>query len=81
MSAGAVYAHAKLVLMPSRYFEAYGRVAKEASLLKLPVVASARGGIPEAVSGDYRLVEQVEDIDEWVRSLRWMLQHAASDVS
>lgn len=44
-----VYARAKLVLAPSQWLETWGRIATEAHLSGIPVLASDRGGLPEAV--------------------------------
>jgi glycosyltransferase involved in cell wall biosynthesis len=44
-----VYRHAKLVLAPSQWLETWGRIATEAHFSGIPVLASDRGGLPEAV--------------------------------
>lgn len=43
------YLHAKLVIVPSVWNEAYGRVSVEAQYLGIPVLVSNRGGLPETV--------------------------------
>jgi len=73
MSIGAMYAFAKIVLMPSRWAEAFGRVVVEAQCLGIPVVASARGGIPEAMHDPENLVYELENIDEWRAKLKKFL--------
>ena len=40
---------ARVVLMPSQWVETWGRVASEAQVSGIPVIASNRGGLPEAV--------------------------------
>jgi len=45
------YRMSRLVLMPSLCQEALGRVAVEAALNGIPVLASRRGGLPEALNG------------------------------
>lgn len=45
------YALSRVVLMPSLCEEAFGRVAVEAMLNGIPVLASRRGGLPEALAG------------------------------
>lgn len=62
---GSVYAHARLLLVPSRWHEAFPRVVLEAQALGIPVVASARGGIPEAMIHPDRLVHDIENIADW----------------
>lgn len=44
-----VYGRARLLLAPSRWIESWGRVASEAQVSGLPVLASSSGGLPEAV--------------------------------
>lgn len=44
-----VYRQAKVVLAPSQCMETWGRVATEAHLSGIPVLASDSGGLPEAV--------------------------------
>jgi glycosyltransferase involved in cell wall biosynthesis len=46
---GQVYKHARFLVLPSIWIEAFGRVAPEAMGYGLPVVASNVGGIPEVV--------------------------------
>ncbi len=44
-----LYARARLLLAPSQWEEAWGRVVTEAHLNGIPVLASSRGGLPELV--------------------------------
>jgi glycosyltransferase involved in cell wall biosynthesis len=46
------YLHAKLLIVPSVWNEAYGRVSVEAQFLGIPVLVSNRGGLPETVKYD-----------------------------
>ncbi len=46
------YRNAKLVLVPSLWNEAFGRVALEAKTLGIKVIVSNKGGLPEAVDYD-----------------------------
>jgi len=52
-----VYGKSKILLAPSIWEEAYGRVATEAQLSGIPVIASARGGLPEAVGPGGLLID------------------------
>jgi glycosyltransferase involved in cell wall biosynthesis len=65
----SIYAEAKLVLVPSRWQEAWGRVVTEAQLSGIPVLASARGGLPEAVGPGGILVAPDAGLPEWARAL------------
>jgi glycosyltransferase involved in cell wall biosynthesis len=74
-----VYAGARLVIVPSQCAEAYGRVAREAFLLGLPVLASRVGGLPEAV--DQRpecLVDDFRRADAWEAAVRHALRESAT---
>jgi glycosyltransferase involved in cell wall biosynthesis len=46
-----IYARTAAILMPSLWFEAAGRVAAEAQLSGIPVLATRRGGLPEQLNG------------------------------
>ncbi len=66
-----VYSGARLVIVPSQWEEAYGRVAREAYLLGIPVLVSAVGGLPEAVDGDRAcLVEDYHSLDAWRQAIK-----------
>jgi glycosyltransferase involved in cell wall biosynthesis len=45
-----IYKYAKVVIVPSIWLEAFGRVSKEADLLGIPVLVSDRGGLPESIA-------------------------------
>jgi glycosyltransferase involved in cell wall biosynthesis len=66
-----VYARTKVLLMPSRY-ESYGMVGVEASCRGIPVLASPRGGLVEAL-GDAGTFVELDDLDGWERALRKLL--------
>jgi glycosyltransferase involved in cell wall biosynthesis len=76
---GQVYSRALVTMVPSRWAEAFPRAIIESQFLGIPVVASARGGIPEAIADASMLVDDIEDPEEWVRRLR--RQMAASTQS
>jgi glycosyltransferase involved in cell wall biosynthesis len=51
-----IFAHTKVLLVPSLWGEAFGQIAVEAMLRGIPVLASNAGGLPEAKLGiDYVL--------------------------
>ncbi len=64
-----LYGDARVVLMPSTYPEAWGRVAAEAVAATIPVLASSIGGIPEAMGDGGIVVDPGAPIDEWTRQL------------
>jgi glycosyltransferase involved in cell wall biosynthesis len=66
----AIYRKAKIILAPSRYQETFGRVAAEAHLSGIPVLASRRGGLPEAVGPGGVVLDYDAPIDDWAAALR-----------
>ena len=65
-----VYRGARLVIVPSQWEEAYGRVAREAYLLGIPVLVSKVGGLPEAVDGHpSRLVSDYRNPKVWKEAI------------
>lgn len=66
----SVYGEARILLAPSRWEEAFGRVAAEAHLSGIPVVGSDRGGLPEAIGPGGRIVPADAPIEEWVSAVR-----------
>lgn len=64
-----VYSRTRVLLVPSIWPEPFGRVCVEAASLGVPCVASRIGGIPEAVGDGGILVDNIEDVDEWVKGI------------
>ena len=64
-----IYQRGKILLAPSQWEEAWGRVVSEAQASGIPVIASRRGGLPEAVGAGGILVEAVSDISVWLNAL------------
>ena len=60
-----LYSRARLLLVPSQWEEAWGRVATEAQINGVPVLASNRGGLPESVGPGGLLVEHNAAIETW----------------
>ena len=73
-----LYGDARVVLVPSTYPEAWGRVAGEAQASGIPVIASAVGGLPEAVGDGGLLVDPSAGVDAWLEAfaLLWDDQEA-----
>jgi glycosyltransferase involved in cell wall biosynthesis len=67
-----VYRQTRVLLMPSFWFEAAGRVLIEAAANGIPVIATNRGGIPETLAGGGLLL----DIPESCIKNHW---HAPDD--
>ena len=81
-----VYAITKALLVPSLWFEGWGRVATEAIMNGVPVVASKSGGLPEAVSeggicldapaaskSDYNYIPTEAEVRPWMDALKKVL--------
>jgi glycosyltransferase involved in cell wall biosynthesis len=64
------YARTRVLLGPSIWPEPFGRIFVEAASNRIPSVASARGGIPEAVGKGGVLIDDIFDINRWVEALR-----------
>lgn len=65
-----VYGKCKILLAPSMWEEGYGRIAAEAQISGIPVVASARGGLPESVGPGGILLDPMGPIENWVNAIR-----------
>jgi len=65
-----VYERCKILLAPSMWEEAYGRVVTEAQLSGIPAIASTRGGLPEAVGTGGILLDPAQPITDWAAIIR-----------
>ncbi len=63
-----LYGRTRLLLAPSIWEEAAGRVVHEAQLNGIPVLASDRGGLPESVGPGGITVDPDAGISEWERA-------------
>lgn len=66
----SIYGRTKILLAPSRWEEAWGRVASEAHCSGIPVVGSRRGGLPEAIGSGGVVLDYDAPIDDWVEEVR-----------
>jgi len=64
------YQKTRVLLIPSRWPEAFGRVAVEAGLFGIPSIATNIGGLPEAVGDGGILIDNLNDIDAWIDAIR-----------
>jgi glycosyltransferase involved in cell wall biosynthesis len=88
-----VYRRTRLLIVPSRWEEGFGMVALEAQSCGIPVIASRRGGLPEAVGDGGLLIDDYLNPDAWAAAIEGVLndseryrewserarRHAASD--
>ena len=64
-----VYRHARMVLVPSRWNEAWCRVVTEAHISEIPVIATDIGGLPESVGSGGILIPSDADIGQWANAV------------
>ncbi len=66
----SIYRKAKILLAPSVWEEAWGRVATEAQFSGIPVVGSRQGGLPEAIGPGGTVLAINAPIGDWVAAIR-----------
>jgi glycosyltransferase involved in cell wall biosynthesis len=66
----SIYAKARVLLAPSRWEEAWGRVATEAQFCGIPVVGSRQGGLPEAIGPGGVTIDIGADMSTWAAAVR-----------
>lgn len=71
-------ARARALLMPSRWEEAWGRVATEAQDNGIPVIATRTGGLPESVGPGGLLISPEAEIETWAEALRSIWHDSAA---
>ena len=64
-----LYRRARLLLAPSQWLETWGRVVTEVQISGIPVVASNRGGLPEAVGDGGVVVDWDAPTEAWVAAV------------
>lgn len=75
---GEVYGRTKILLAPSKWEEAWGRVASEAHCSGIPVIGSSRGGLPEAIGPGGRIIDYDAPVEDWTAALREYWDDAAA---
>ncbi len=63
-----IYKKTKILLIPSQWEEAFGRVAIEGMLNGIPVIGSNTGGLKESIGKGGILLDK-EDIDGWIKEI------------
>lgn len=64
-----IYSKTKILLAPSQWLEAWGRIATEAHFSAIPVIASDAGGLPEAVGPGGVIIPRSAPIEHWESAL------------
>jgi glycosyltransferase involved in cell wall biosynthesis len=76
-----IWARTRVLLMPSLWEEGWGMVASEAQVSGIPVVASHRGGLPEAVGPGGVILDADAPAAQWAGAVSRLMtddgQHAA----
>lgn len=70
-----IYAKTKILLIPSLWNEAIPRVAIEASLNGIPVIASDKGGISEALGKSGIYIHSPNSIPSWKKAISELLSN------
>jgi glycosyltransferase involved in cell wall biosynthesis len=65
-----VYGKTRILLAPSQWEEAWGRVATEAHYSGIPVVGSRQGGLPESIGPGGITIDIDAPLAEWVAAVR-----------
>lgn len=73
-----IYAATRVLLVPSRWEETWGRVVTEAHVSGIPVLSSSTGALPESVGNGGLLLDPGTPMDRWTESLRTMWDDPAT---
>lgn len=66
----ALFQRTRVLLAPSFWEEAWGRVASEAHCSGIPVVGSTRGGLPEAIGPGGIALDPDAPVADWAQAVR-----------
>ncbi len=66
----SLFRRTRILLAPSRWEEAWGRVASEAHCSGIPVIGSSRGGLAEAIGPGGTALDYDAPLADWVAALR-----------
>lgn len=67
-----IYRQARVLIAPSSWNEAWGRVASEAHFSGIPVIGSDRGGLPEAIGPGGVVISFDEPAERWASEVERM---------
>ncbi len=73
------YSVTKLVVVPSRWEEPFGRVPAEAMVSGIPCVVSDRGGLPDVVGETGVIVDDIESVKYWKDAINHALTNTNED--
>ena len=73
----SVYGETAVLLAPSQWEEAFGRVILEAQVSGIPVVSSRRGGIPELLERGGTLLAATDPPEAWAAAVEAILADPA----
>ena len=68
-----IYKQTKIILVPSVWDEAFGRVVIESASYGIPTIASNSGGLKESVGEGGILINNFINTDEWVKAIEKLL--------
>jgi glycosyltransferase involved in cell wall biosynthesis len=74
---GHIMPQIKLLLMPSRSQEAWGRTATEAQVCGIPVLASSRGNLPVTIGAGGMTLDPDEPIEHWLKAFDSIMDNPA----
>ena len=73
------YKQTRLLIVPTRVEEAFGRVAAEAMVSGIPCVVSNRGGLPEVVGDTGVIVDNIESVEAWKEAFKTAIENHDPD--
>ena len=78
-----VYSRTRILLAPSQWEEAWGRVASEAHCSGIPVIGSDRGGLPQAIGPGGTVLPHDAPTEIWAAEVRrlWSDETAYAELS